>query len=109
MYDTKLTFWGGVGAVTGANFLVETKKSKFLVDCGLLQGVSGSDKINRSDFPYDTKSVDFVFITHSHMDHIGRLPKLVRDGFAGIIYSTKETKEMAGVMFVHSKKAEFDN
>jgi metallo-beta-lactamase family protein len=104
MYDTKLTFWGGVGAVTGANFLVETKKSKFLVDCGLLQGVSGSDKINRSDFPYDTKSVDFVFITHSHMDHIGRLPKLVRDGFAGIIYSTKETKEMAGVMFEDALK-----
>lgn len=99
MSFAKITFWGGVGTVTGANFLVETEKSKFLVDCGLLQGVNGADGINRKDFPYDPSSINFLFLTHSHMDHIGLVPRLVNDGFRGVIYSTKETKELASIMF----------
>jgi metallo-beta-lactamase family protein len=102
--NPKITFWGGVGSVTGANFLVDTGKSRFLVDCGLLQGVSGAEDENAKGFPYDPKSIDFLFITHAHMDHIGRVPKLVRDGFEGIIYSTEETKEIASLMFADALK-----
>lgn len=102
--NPKVTFWGGVGSVTGANFLVETEKSKFLVDCGLLQGVTGSEEENKKPFPYDPKIIDFLFLTHAHMDHIGRVPKLVKDGFEGLIYSTEETKEMSRIMFMDAIK-----
>lgn len=104
MSFAKITFWGGVGTVTGANFLVETKGAKFLVDCGLLQGVSNSNSENQADFPYNPSDIDFLFITHSHMDHIGRVPKLVRDGFKGTIFSTKETKDLANIMFLDALK-----
>ena len=104
MNKLNITFWGGVGSVTGANFLLEDNKTKILVDCGLLQGVSGSSQENAKDFPYNPPEIDFLFVTHSHMDHIGRIPKLVKDGFNGIIYSTNETREMADVMFVDAVK-----
>ncbi|MEI6843557.1 MAG: MBL fold metallo-hydrolase [bacterium] len=93
-----LTFWSGVGSVTGANFLLECNKTRILVDCGLMQGTPEADTENRKKFPYDPKTIDFLFATHSHMDHIGRICKLVKDGFSGVIYSTPETKELALVM-----------
>ncbi len=102
--ELKLTFWSGVGTVTGANFLLETSKTKLLVDCGLVQGTLDSDIENRKPFPYDVKSIDFLFITHAHMDHIGRVGKLVRDGFRGTIYSTPETRELAHVMILDALK-----
>lgn len=96
--NLQITFCSGVGSVTGANFLLESKKVKILIDCGLIQGKPDSYAENIEDFLYDPKSIDFLFITHAHMDHIGRVGKLVKEGFKGVIYSTSETRELASVM-----------
>ncbi len=93
-----LGFYGGVGSVTGANFMLDTGKAAFLVDCGLAQGDRFSAEINAAPFVYNPADVDVLLVTHAHADHIGRIPKLVRDGFVGKIYSTVPTKELAAVM-----------
>ena len=94
-----VTFFGGVGSVTGANFLFEIgptqRPLKILVDCGLVQGEKTAEDINRDPFGYDVTSIDLLFITHAHLDHVGRIPKLVKEGFKGIIYSTPQTLELA--------------
>ncbi len=94
----QLTCWGGVGTVTGANFLLEDSSTRILVDCGIVQGTVDADALNREPFPYNPKTIDFLFVTHAHMDHIGKIPKLIRDGFVGTIYSTPETRELASLM-----------
>jgi metallo-beta-lactamase family protein len=99
MKKLNLTCFGGVDAVTGANFLLEGESGKILIDCGLRQGDYFAESENYEPFPYDPKIVDVLCVTHAHMDHIGRIPKLVRDGFSGKIYSTKETKLLAEAMF----------
>ncbi|MFZ2048704.1 MAG: MBL fold metallo-hydrolase [Minisyncoccia bacterium] len=104
-----LTCWGGVGAVTGANFLFEMGTKKCLIDCGLLQGLPSAENINAEKFDYDTTSIDFLFITHAHIDHIGKVPKLVKDGFKGIIYSTPETKAIAELMLADMAKINTSN
>ncbi len=107
-------FYGGVGSVTGANFMLDTGKLALLVDCGLVQGDKFAQEINAEDFLYDPSHVDALFVTHAHADHIGRIPKLVRDGFRGVIYSTLPTKELAQIMFddalhIMEYEAERDN
>ncbi len=96
-----LTFYGGTGSVTGANYLLKSSDGnlKILIDCGLMQGTSVSDNFNRQPFPYDPKTINFLLVTHAHIDHIGRIPKLVKDGFVGRIISTPPTKEIASVLF----------
>ena len=91
----KITFCGGAGSVTGSNFLLEVSGKKILVDCGLTQGIKIADDINWDPFSYDPKTIDILFITHAHVDHIGRVPKLIHEGFRGAIYSTKPTKALA--------------
>ena len=93
-----LGFYGGVGSVTGANFHLATGTQNLLVDCGLVQGDRFAAAINAEPFPYDPASVAALFVTHAHADHIGRIPKLVRDGFRGTIYSTPPTEAIAAVM-----------
>jgi len=95
---TLLTFHGGVGAVTGSNFLLTGPHTKMLIDCGLIQGEKFAHDLNRAEFPYDPSTVDFLVVTHAHIDHVGRIPKLVRDGFAGKIISTEETYLLAKLM-----------
>lgn len=98
MNKPRLTFYGGVGAVTGANFLLETGTKKVLIDCGLLQGLPSATETNAEPFDYNVSTIDALFITHAHIDHIGKVPKLVKDGFTGVIYSTEETKEISRLM-----------
>lgn len=96
-----LTFCSGVGSVTGANFLLELAKeenqniTKILIDCGLIQGEKSAQLENRDDFGYSANEIDILFVTHAHLDHVGRIPKLVKEGFEGIIYSTPETMALA--------------
>lgn len=94
----KITFHGGTGSVTGANFLFEADGKKILVDCGLTQVAKVTDDVNWDPFPYDPKTIDALFISHGHVDHIGRIPKLINDGFKGKIYSTPPTKAIARPM-----------
>lgn len=98
--SASITFYTGVGCVTGANFLLELSDDvsitkKILIDCGLIQGEKVAQEENREPFGYTPSEVGFLFVTHAHLDHVGRIPKLVRDGFEGIIYSTPETRSLA--------------
>jgi len=96
--NLKITFCSGAGTVTGSNFLLEGNGKKFLIDCGLIQGEKFVDDLNWVKFPYDASTIDILFITHSHIDHIGRIPKLISEGFNGKIISTIPTKELTGIM-----------
>lgn len=95
---TKIGFYGGVGTVTGANFYLDTGEGKILVDCGLIQGARFAEVSNCDSFLYDPREVDVLVVTHAHADHIGRIPKLVADGFNGRIVSTTPTKDLAAIM-----------
>lgn len=99
----KLTFYGGVGEVTGANYLLESGETKILIDCGLHQGEHFSGKHNWEPFAYNPAEIDAVFITHAHIDHTGRLPKLVKDGLRGRIHSTPPTRDFANVLLLDSE------
>jgi len=98
-----LTFHGGARSVTGANYLIETKHSKILVDCGLIQGTRHAEKENYKKFPYDAASIDAVLVTHAHIDHTGRLPKLVKEGFRGKIFMTRPTRDFTEIMLQDSQ------
>lgn len=96
-----ITFLGGVGEVTGAHTLVETGSTTFAVDCGLYQSGFGNEHDKNAEaFVRDPSTIPFLFITHAHADHIGRIGKFVKDGFVGTIYSTKETKLLAELIML---------
>ena len=78
-----ITFLGAAKTVTGSCYLIETEKTKFLVDCGMFQGHSKETELNEQSFPFNPSEIDFVLLTHSHIDHSGRIPKLYVDGFKG--------------------------
>jgi len=101
-----ITFVGGARSVTGANFLMEAEEegrpARILIDCGLKQGERFCESANSKPFPYDPTSVDALFITHAHADHIGLIPKLVKDGFHSPIYGTAPTLDLMPVMLEDS-------
>src|SRR3989344_3460577 len=114
-HTVKITFVGGVGSVTGSNFLLELEGKKILVDCGLVQGLKIADDINWDPFPYNAGEVDILFVTHAHVDHLGRIPKLISEGFRGKIYSTEPTRVLSGPMLEdtanilsHNKELQLD-
>ncbi len=102
MSKIKITFAGGAQSPTGSNFLLEIGDSNFLVDCGLYQGSKVANDNNRDPFNYDVKSVRAMFITHSHLDHVGRIPKIMKDGYQGEIYSVDATRELAEYVMMDS-------
>ena len=94
----KLTCYGGAETVTGSNFLVEGPKGKILIDCGLEQGKDFAEKETYAPFAYDVPSIDALVITHAHLDHIGRAPKLIKEGFKGKVFMTAATKDLTELM-----------
>ncbi|MBI5817188.1 MAG: MBL fold metallo-hydrolase [Candidatus Yonathbacteria bacterium] len=104
--NPSISFYGAARTVTGSNFLLQNKSGteKILIDCGLFQEGKEGERKNHDPFPYDPSSIKALFVTHAHMDHLGRIPKLVRDGFRGKIYSTAPTKELAHVMLLDSMR-----
>lgn len=98
MATPKITFCGGAGGVTGACYLLELESASIVVDCGLFQGSRFAEEENHKPFPFDPSKITTVFVTHAHADHIGRLPKLYKDGFRGAIISTPPTRDLADVM-----------
>jgi len=94
--NNQLTFCSGVGTVTGSNFLLETVGgSRILVDCGMVQGERFAAEDNARPFVFEPSSIQVLCVTHAHLDHVGRIPKLVKEGFKGAIYSTPETRALA--------------
>ncbi len=89
-----VTFYNGAEFVAGAEFVFRSGELSMLIDCGLIQGTPEQQKLNYDAFQYDPKSIDILVITHAHMDHVGRVPKIVRAGFRGRIISTEPTRDI---------------
>ena len=95
-----LTFLGATGQVTGSCYLLETDSSRILLDCGIFQGSRETEKQNEADFPFDPASIDAVVLSHAHLDHCGRLPKLVKDGFKGSVFLTEASFQLLELMLM---------
>lgn len=91
----KVHFYGAAREVTGTCYLVETGSHKVLIDCGIYQGGAGDGQRNHLPFPFRPQEIDAVFVTHPHMDHVGRVPQLVKRGYRGPIFATPPTVELA--------------
>ncbi len=95
----KITFCGAAGEVTGSCTLIETPTTRVLVDCGLFQGNGNSRERNLASFSFDPSTIDALIVTHAHIDHIGRLPKLVKEGFKGRVFATHPTRLLSKLMW----------
>lgn len=102
--DVTVKFLGGAGAVTGSKYLIDLGEFEFLVDCGLYQGSRTLRDRNWDKFPMPPMDMEAIILTHAHLDHIGYLPKLVKQGFSGPIYCTEATAELAKILLLDSGK-----
>ncbi len=99
----RVTCLGAAGSVTGSNYLIENSKGKkILVDCGLFQGGREMEKRNWMEWGFDPREIDTLFLTHAHIDHSGRIPRLVKDGFKGKIIASPPTAELCQIMLLDS-------
>ena len=98
----KVTFLGATKTVTGSNFLVEGAGKKFLVDCGMYQGSASDEFENEAPFLFDVNEIDFVLLTHAHIDHSGRIPKLYNEGYRNTVIATKATCDLCAIMLPDS-------
>ncbi len=98
----RLTFLGAAREVTGSCYLFETDQCRFLVDCGMVQGGREAPARNHKPFGFDPRTIDFVLLTHAHIDHSGLLPKLALHGFTGPIYTSRASADLLGVMLPDS-------
>ena len=98
----KITFLGATRTVTGSNYLVEAAGKKFLVDCGMWQGSSELEMQNAEDFQFNPQEIDFMLLTHAHIDHSGRIPKLYKEGYRNPIYAHKATCDLCTLMLPDS-------
>lgn len=110
----KITFYGAARTVTGSCHMVEANGKKFLVDCGMFQGRLSEQIRNYDNFPFNINDVDFVILTHAHIDHSGRIPKLYKQGYRGTIYATSATTDLCGIMlpdsgYIQEKEIEWVN
>src|SRR3989344_1599473 len=111
----QLTFYGWAGGVSASNYMLESggpeksqgdhgASTKILIDCGLHQGGHYAERENFEPFTYDPKEIEAVFVTHAHVDHVGLIPKLVRDGFRGTVFSTPPTKDFAELLLLDPER-----
>lgn len=110
----KLTFCGGARTVTGSSFLLEAAGKKILLDCGLFQGARTLRLRNAGKYPYNPAEIDFIILSHAHIDHSGLIPRLVKDGFKGRVIATMATVDLAKIMLpdsghIHEMEAEWLN
>jgi metallo-beta-lactamase family protein len=102
--QVSLKFLGGASTVTGSKTLIETNGFKVMIDCGLFQGLKALRLLNRQPFDFDVSEIDAVIVTHAHLDHVGYLPLLVKNGFKGNIYATQPTCDLARIILLDSAK-----
>ncbi len=102
--SVELSFHGAARTVTGSRYRLQVGKHQSLIDCGLFQGYRELKELNWREPPFDVKRIEQVLVTHAHIDHIGALPRLVKQGFKGPIYCTKATKQLARLMLLDSAK-----
>ncbi|WP_225034633.1 MBL fold metallo-hydrolase RNA specificity domain-containing protein [Winogradskyella sp. SM1960] len=100
----KLNFLGAAGVVTGSKFLIETSEKNILVDCGMFQGLKELRELNWENLPIDVPSIDVVLLTHGHLDHVGYLPRLIKQGFKGKIKGSAPTLAIAEIILKDSGK-----
>jgi metallo-beta-lactamase family protein len=100
----KINFLGAAGVVTGSKFLLETSEKNILIDCGMFQGLKELRELNWNDLPVDVSAIDVVLITHGHLDHVGYLPRLLKQGFTGKIIGTAPTLAIAEIILKDSAK-----
>ena len=104
-----ITFLGAAKTVTGSRFLVDTPRARVLVDCGLFQGPKRLREQNWAEFPIDPATIDAVVVSHAHLDHVGYLPALVRNGYAGSIWASESTGRLAGVVMADSGRIQVED
>ena len=100
----KVHFWGAAGTVTGSKFLIDLPEKKILIDCGVFQGLKEFRKSNWENLPIDASLIDVVLLTHGHLDHVGYLPRLVKQGFSGKIIGSAPTLAIAQIILKDSAK-----
>jgi len=104
MKTIKVHFLGASGTVTGSKFYLETPELNLMIDCGMFQGVKELRKLNWESLPIDVSKIDFVLLTHGHLDHTGYLPRLIKEGFKGEIIGTAPTLAIAKIILLDSAK-----